>query len=71
MKKLIKYSNPFVMLLVPVMFALVMGVAYQFNQQQNLNIKDAGVKAKQATSLFVKGVSLVKTVCGISQENVW
>ncbi|MCC8408391.1 hypothetical protein LJ707_05580 [Mucilaginibacter sp. UR6-1] len=70
MKKLIKYSNPFVMLLVPVMFALVMGVAYQFNQQQQ-NIKGASIKAKQATSLFYKGVSLFKTVCGISQENVW
>lgn len=70
MKKLIKYSNPFVMLLVPVMFALVMGVAYQFNQQQT-NIQGASIKAKQATSLFYKGVSLFKTVCGISQENVW
>ncbi|MBE9586030.1 hypothetical protein IM792_16375 [Mucilaginibacter sp. JRF] len=70
MKKLIKYSNPFVMLLVPVMFALVMGVAYQFTQQQQ-NIKGASAKAKQATSLFYKGVNLFKTVCGISQENVW
>ncbi|MEO6148573.1 MAG: hypothetical protein ABIN95_10210 [Mucilaginibacter sp.] len=69
MKKLYKYSNPFVLMLVPVMFALLMGVAYQFNQSAEL--KGTAVKAKQATSLFYKSVSLVKTVCGVSQENVW
>ena len=70
MKKLLKYSNPFVLLLVPVMFALLLGVAYQFDQQQPY-IKGKTMQAKQATSLFYKSVSLVKTVCGISKENVW
>ena len=69
MKKILKYSNPFVLLLIPVMFALVMGVAYQFKQQTT--IKGTAMQAKQATSLFYKGVSAVKTICGISNENVW
>lgn len=70
MKKLIKYSNPFVLMLIPVIFALVMGVAYQFNQQENA-IKGSALKAKQATSLFYKGVNLFKTVAGINTEKVW
>ncbi|RVU01819.1 hypothetical protein EOD41_07635 [Mucilaginibacter limnophilus] len=70
MKKLIKYSNPFALMLVPVMFALIMGVAYQFKQEENI-INGSAVKAKHATSLFYKGVSLFKTVAGINTEKVW
>ncbi|RCH54569.1 hypothetical protein DJ568_12165 [Mucilaginibacter hurinus] len=69
MKKLYKYSNPFVLMLVPVMFALVMGVAYQFSQQREL--KGSALKAKQATSLFYKSLGLVKTMAGVSTEKVW
>ncbi len=71
MKKLINHSNPFVLMLVPVVFAMFMGVAYQFSSKQNFVQGNNIQQAKQATSLFVKGVTLFKTVCGISQENVW
>ena len=67
MKKLITNSNPFILLLVPVLFALIMGVSYQF-QQKRETIVGTSV---QATSLFYKSVSLIKTVCSIAKEKVW
>jgi len=69
MKTLIKNSNPFVMLLIPVMFALILGVTYQFQQKKDSAIVGASV---HATSLFYKGVTMVKTVCSIAKSNhVW
>lgn len=67
MKTLIKNSNPFILLLVPVLFALIMGVSYQF-QQKKETIVGTSV---HATSLFYKGISLVKTVCAVAKEKVW
>ena len=67
MKKLITNSNPFILLLIPVMFALMMGVSYQF-QQKRAEIVGT---TEHATSLFYKGVSLVKTVCSVAKEKVW
>jgi hypothetical protein len=67
MKKLITNSNPFILLLVPVLFALIMGVSYQF-QQKRESIVGTSV---HATSLFYKGVGLVKTVCEIAKEKLW
>ncbi len=68
MKKLITNSNPFILLLLPVVFALVMGISYQAQQKSDYNI---GATSKQATSLFFKGVTLVKTVCSIAKEKLW
>lgn len=67
MKKLITNSNPFILLLVPVLFAIIMGVSYQF-QQKKAEIVGT---TEHATSLFYKSVSLVKTVCAIAKEKVW
>jgi cytochrome c biogenesis protein CcdA len=67
MKKLITNSNPFILLLVPVLFALIMGVSYQFQQKKD----EVVCSSKHATSLFVKGVGLVKTICSISKEKLW
>ncbi len=67
MKKLITNSNPFILLLVPVLFALIMGISYQFQQQKD---EIAGA-SKHATSLFVKSVGFVKTICSISKEKLW
>jgi hypothetical protein len=67
MKKLITNSNPFILLLIPVLFALIMGVSYQF-QQKRESIVGPTV---HATSLFYKSVSLVKTVCSIAKEKLW
>ena len=67
MKKLITNSNPFILLLIPVLFALIMGVSYQFQQKREA-IEGSAV---HATSLFYKSVNLVKTVCSIAKEKVW
>jgi len=67
MKKLIANSNPFILLLIPVLFALIMGVSYQFEQKRAAIVGST----EQATSLFYKSVSLVKTVCAVAKEKVW
>lgn len=69
MKKLISNSNPFILILIPVLFALIMGVSYQFEQKTKMEVGQLNVK--QSTSLFYKGISLVKTVCDIAKQNVW
>jgi cytochrome c biogenesis protein CcdA len=68
MKKLVSNSNPFILLLAPVVFAIIMGVSYQFEQKKQNSSNNAAV---QATSLFIKGVSVVKTVCSIATEKLW
>jgi hypothetical protein len=67
MKTLIKNSNPFIMLLIPVMFALILGVSYQF--EQNHESAEIGRTAVHATSLFHKGFVLVKNVCSVAKSN--
>ena len=69
MKRLINNSNPFILLLIPVVFALVMGIGYQ--SQQKKESASGASAAVHATSLFYKGVTLVKTVCSIAKEKVW
>ncbi len=68
MKKLITNTNPFILLLAPVLFALIMGISYQFEQKKQCTETTASVRP---TSLFFKGIALVKAVCSISKENVW
>jgi hypothetical protein len=67
MKKLLTNSNPFILLLVPVLFALIMGVSYQVHQKREEVIGTS----VHATSLFYKSVGLVKTVCAIAKEKLW
>ncbi|QJD96498.1 hypothetical protein HH214_11735 [Mucilaginibacter robiniae] len=69
MKKLIFNQSPFVLLLVPVLFALIMGISYQVQQAREFSQHQ--FSTVQATSLFYKGVQLVKTVCSVSKLNVW
>jgi cytochrome c biogenesis protein CcdA len=69
MKRLITNSNPFILLLLPVAFALIMGISYQSQQQKEFAACRSA--ATQATSLFAKGVTFVKTVCSIAKEKVW
>lgn len=72
MKKLISNSNPFILILIPVLFAMVMGVSYQFEQKAGNEVKTLSqLNVKQSTSLFYKGVTLVKTVCTVAKQNVW
>ncbi|MCO5936524.1 MULTISPECIES: hypothetical protein [Mucilaginibacter] len=67
MKKLVSNSNPFILLLAPVVFAIIMGVSYQFEQKQFT----ASNSAVHATSLFIKGVTVIKTVASIATEKLW
>ena len=68
MKKLFTNSNPFVLLLAPVVFAVIMGAAYQF-EQRKISLDTSA--PMQATSLFAKGVNLVKAVCSVAKPDVW
>ncbi|WP_462267901.1 hypothetical protein [Mucilaginibacter sp.] len=69
MKKLSDVLNPFVLLLVPVLCAVVMGISYEFHQQQQA-IAHLQV-TEQTVPLFYKGIELVKTVCALTKDNVW
>jgi hypothetical protein len=64
MKKLFTNSNPFILLLVPVLFAMAIGISYQFNQEKAefKKVASATYSGKQATSLFNKSITLFKTV---------
>ncbi|RYU89631.1 hypothetical protein EWM62_15065 [Mucilaginibacter terrigena] len=68
MKKLVSNSNPFILLLAPVVFAIIMGVSYQFEQKRQFTAHNSAV---QATSLFIKGVTVVKTVCSVATDKLW
>ncbi|MFD0795182.1 hypothetical protein ACFQZX_16285 [Mucilaginibacter litoreus] len=68
MKKLVSNSNPFLLLLAPVVFAIIMGVSYQFEQKRQFAAHNTTV---QATSLFIKGIAVVKTVCSVATEKLW
>ena len=70
MKKLVSNLNPFILLLVPVVFALVLGVSYQFEQARHFADSDNLTSVKHATSLFSQSIHLVKTVCSVS-ANLW
>jgi hypothetical protein len=69
MKKPFSNANPFILLLIPVLFALLMGVGYQFKQQASMELGRLDVK--QSRSLFSKSISLIKTVCSIAKQDVW
>jgi hypothetical protein len=71
MKKLVFNINPFVLLLIPVLFAVVLGVSYQFEQANHLAVNSSLPSVQQTTSLFSKGVQLVKMVCSVSTEKAW
>ncbi len=70
MKKLVSNLNPFILLLVPVLFALVLGVSYQFEQAKHFADSNSLTSVKHATSLFSQSIHLVKTVCSVS-ANLW
>jgi len=69
MKKLINNTNPFVLLLAPLVFALVMGISYQFEQKKHND--SLAASAVKATSLFAKGVGFIKTVAAVKADKVW
>lgn len=68
MKKLVSNLNPFILLLIPVMIALVMGINYQVEQAKEYA---ACANTEHATSLFYKSVGLIKNVCEVAQQKLW
>ncbi|EHQ27252.1 hypothetical protein [Mucilaginibacter paludis] len=70
MKKIITNTNPFILLLLPVLFAMAMGVSYQVKQKTN-ELQKAAYSGKQATSLFNKSITLFKAVCSVNKQSVW
>jgi len=70
MKKLFTNTNPFILLLAPVLFALIMGVSYQFEQKKH-EASSIAASTVHATSLFIKGVNLIKAVCSVNKQDVW
>jgi hypothetical protein len=44
-----------------------MGVSYQFHQKREVIVGST----VQATSLFYKSVSLIKTVCSVAKDKIW
>jgi hypothetical protein len=70
MKKFITNLNPFVLLMIPVMVALVLGVNYQFELPEHFAQSNVS-QVEHATSLFSKGVHLVKAVCSLSPGKLW
>lgn len=71
MKKIFTNTNPFVLLLAPVMFALIMGVSYQVEQKMQHDDVAATTESVKATSLFVKGIALFKTVASVNSQKAW
>ncbi|MGV8878062.1 MAG: hypothetical protein ACOH2A_03420 [Sphingobacteriaceae bacterium] len=61
MKKLIIFSNPFVLLLIPVFFGIILGVVYQFKQDAHSeSFTDNKCGYFQKTSIFKSTTKLFK-----------
>ena len=69
MKRLITNSNPFILMLLPVVFALIMGISYQSQVKRDYT-ETSGVVV-HTTSLFYKGFTVAKNVCAIAKEKLW
>lgn len=69
MKKFIANANPFMLLLLPLAFAVLMSVGLN-KTTKNYGNNVAGTCVK-ATSLFSKSVTVFKAVCAISKEKLW
>lgn len=70
MKKLTEIVNPFILVLVPVLVAVVIGMSYQF--QQEVHSATASLQATEhAVPLFYKGLNLIKAVCAVNPQKVW
>ncbi len=69
MKTLTNNANPFILILLPVVFALIMGMSYQ-SQVKKVCVQ-GGSTVANATSLFYKGATIIKNICSIDKEKVW
>ncbi|MVN20035.1 hypothetical protein [Mucilaginibacter arboris] len=66
MKKFINNTNPFILLLAPVIFALLLGINYEVGHLRTFEIT-----SPETVSLFSGKMNLFQTVCEVVKEQVW
>jgi len=66
MKNLISNSNPFILLLAPVILALLLGINYELEHLRTIQFASA-----ETISLFSGKMNLFQTVCEVLKEQVW
>ncbi|RYE28993.1 MAG: hypothetical protein EOP42_15455 [Sphingobacteriaceae bacterium] len=66
MKNLISNSNPFILLLAPVILALLLGIHYELEHLRVFQIASA-----DTISLFSGKMNLFQTVCEVVKTQVW
>jgi hypothetical protein len=66
MKNFIINSNPFILLLAPVILALLLGINYEMEHLRAFHVASA-----ETVSLFSGKMNLFQTVCEVVKEQVW
>jgi len=66
MKNFISNSNPFILLLAPVILALLLGINYEMEHLRAFQASSA-----ETISLFSGKMNLFQTVCEVVKEQVW
>jgi hypothetical protein len=66
MKNFINNTNPFILLLAPVILALLLGINYELN-----HLRAFQITSPETISLFSDKMNLFQTVCAVVKEQVW
>jgi len=66
MKNFIINTNPFILLLAPVILALLLGINYEMEHLRTFQVASA-----ETISLFSGKMNLFQTVCEVVKEQVW
>ena len=66
MKKFIINTNPFILLLAPVILALLLGINYEVEHLRTFHVASA-----ETISLFSGKMNLFQTVCEVVKDQVW
>ncbi|MGI4749085.1 MAG: hypothetical protein ACRYFB_00505 [Janthinobacterium lividum] len=66
MKNIISNTNPFILLLAPVILALLLGINYEMEHLRTIQFASA-----ETISLFSGKMNLFQTVCEVVKEQIW
>jgi len=66
MKNFIINTNPFILLLAPVILALLLGINYEMEHLRTFQVASA-----ETISLFSDKMNLFQTVCEVVKDQVW
>ncbi len=66
MKNFISNTNPFILLLAPVILALLLGINYELEHLRSIQFASA-----ETISLFSGKMNLFQTVCEVVKEQLW